>query len=157
MPAPPAIADWDRADDVLLGVAECRGALARIESELASEIDAAKAAAKRKASEYSARFAAGLAALEAFTRAHQGDLDGRSKKLTHGRVGLRQVTKIALLHKAEFVIQRLRAKDMIDCIRRTEAVKKEALAAYDDAALAAVGAKRKTADVFFADTDEVTL
>jgi len=151
------IADWAAADKVLGNVATDRACLAKIQAEADAKIEKVKADAKAVSETISAHLAAGLAALEAFTRAHEADLEGRSRKLTHGVLGLRQTTKIVLKRTVEFVLGALRARKMDDCIRLKEEVDKEFLDHYVDQQLAEVGCVRKTEDLFFADTDEVTL
>jgi len=154
---PPAISTWEDADRVLAGVAECRQALARIKADLEGRIDTAKAVAKEYSAEYAAREAAALAALEAFTRAHESDLEGRSQALLHGRIGLRRATRIVLKRTVKFVLDALHARGWNDCVRIREEVDKEVLDHYTDDDLKKIGCARVTEDLFFAETDEVRL
>jgi phage host-nuclease inhibitor protein Gam len=74
-------------------------------------------------------------------------------ELTFGTVGFR-LGKSAIKFKlaVENIIERLRAKTMLSCIRTIEEADKEALAAYDDETLEAVGCQRtKPKDRFYYD------
>jgi len=151
------LSTWEEADSVLYLIADCRQRLATIKAETESKIEAAKAEAKERAATLVKGEKALSKSLESFTKAHEGDLEGRSKRLTHGRVGFRRVTKIALTRTVAFVISKLRSRRMGDCIRVKESINKETLAVYGDDVLAKIGARRKTDDVFFIETDEAVL
>lgn len=79
-----------------------------------------------------------------------GERKARSIELNFGWVRFRW-TPPAIKFKVEeeTVIERLRARGMISCIRTVESVNKEALEAYDDGVLKAVGAYRDQEEKFY--------
>jgi len=129
----------------------------RLKANADEQIAAVKSALKRQSAGYLEDEKNILASLEEFASSREEELDGRSKKLTHGTVGFRRTTKIVLRNKAATVLRKLRARRLDDCIRVKETVNKEALAAYDDEVLRDVGARRKVEDRFYAETPEVVV
>jgi len=151
------VTDWREADRALLDLADCRRKAERARADAEETIACVKDDLEKETAGYRAREKELLAVLEAFARDHEDELDGRSKKLTHGTVGFRKTTKLALRCKVATVLQKLRARGLSDCIRVKETLNREALSAYDDDVLRAVGARRKREDRFYAETPEVEL
>jgi phage host-nuclease inhibitor protein Gam len=85
--------------------------------------------------------------IEAFVREHEDDLQERSKALAHGRVWLRQATRLAAKSWAK-VLDKILAGTDHQYIRTKYEPDKERLGELDDAALKAFGVTRKTEDVF---------
>lgn len=85
--------------------------------------------------------------LEEFVRQHETDLQERSKALTHGRVWLRQATRL-VARSWGAVIEKLREARSFSYLRIEYEIDKPSMQLADDAELAKYGVKRKTSDVF---------
>ena len=79
---------------------------------------------------------------------------GRSIRLRHGRLGFRRTTSLRLMKKAQTVINLLKARGLKECILVKENVNRELLRQLDDEVIRAVGARKITRDVFFAEPAE---
>jgi len=95
--------------------------------------------------------AARVKALHAWAKKDEKNWPGRTCELTNGKVYFR--TPPAAIKEeleTETIVQRLRARKMTSCIRTKEEVDKEALAAYPDSVIEAVGCRRtKPKDKFY--------
>jgi phage host-nuclease inhibitor protein Gam len=85
--------------------------------------------------------------LEAFTRAHEGEMEGRSRKMPHGRVWLHQATTLTARSWAK-VLEWLKREEMHSYIRTKEELDKDALRQAEPDLIESCGAKLKTEDVF---------
>jgi phage host-nuclease inhibitor protein Gam len=90
--------------------------------------------------------------IAAYTVAHQDQLTGRSKQLTHGVVRLRAVTELKPLTKWTWakVLDRLKELKRMDLIRIKEEVNKEAIidAKMDPTKMETIGVRHVTSDSF---------
>lgn len=131
------------------------GALERniaAEEKIASDrIDAIRAELVSDTAHQREVLAANEAALKEWARGDRKNWDGKSLELNFGTIGFRRPTPaIKLKLKLAAVIERLRAKKMLTCIRTVEKVNKANLAAYDDDAILDVGCERtKPKDKFW--------
>jgi phage host-nuclease inhibitor protein Gam len=98
----------------------------------------------KSTSEYREIIAACERALQDWAKIARREWPAKSCELNHGVVGFRlPKAAIKLLVAVETAIERLRARRMTSCIRVKEELDKEALAAYEDEVIEAVGCKRK--------------
>ena len=149
------IIGWEAADAVLRGVGRLDAEIAHDQAELAAAIGDMKAKYDEHISPLLDARKAQIKALEAFARAHRKDMPGKSIVLTWGTLGFRAAPPaIKLLWAAERVIEALRLKKLVTCIRTIEEPNKDTLKLLDDDTLAAVGIKRTGGkDKFFAEPD----
>jgi phage host-nuclease inhibitor protein Gam len=151
------ISSWQEADAALASLAGARQAQARIAAEAERQIAEVTTCATAAAAGHAENEKAILAGLEAFTKAHETELEGRSKRLPHGVVGLRKATKIALFRTVKFVLDALKAEGLTNCIRTKEEIDKEALDKFSEADLKTFGCRRNETDNFYVELDEVTV
>jgi phage host-nuclease inhibitor protein Gam len=85
--------------------------------------------------------------IEAFVREHEDELQERSKSLTHGRVWLRQATRLASKSWAK-VLTKLLGGPYEQYVRAKYEPDKERLGEMEDWELKDLGVVRKTDDVF---------
>lgn len=94
--------------------------------------------------------------IEAYTRAHADEMDGRSKRLTYGIVRLRAVPKLSTLSKWtwEKVLARLHELKRLDLIRTKHEVNKDAIeaAGMSREQLATIGCRMVEKDSFSCET-----
>lgn len=90
-------------------------------------------------------------ALQTWAKKDEKSWPGRTCELMHGKVYFRlPQAAIKELLEVETIVERLRARKMTSCIRTKEEIDKEALAAYRDDVIEAVGCKRtKPKDKFY--------
>lgn len=146
---------WAEVDRSMKQVAECALALDTIEAEMNMKINDAKAEAKKLAEPLQIVMAEQEALIRDFAEGHRAELDGKSRQLTFGRVGFRQATSVSVpSRKLEKILENLKKFGMENCIKVTETVNKDVLAAYDAKDIAKVGAAVKTVDKFFCEPDK---
>jgi phage host-nuclease inhibitor protein Gam len=75
-------------------------------------------------------------------------LDGRSRNLCAGRIGLRSSTKL-LIPRPGVTLRKLVQNGLGSCIRIKQDLDRQAMSRLDDATLRCVGAKRVTTDAFY--------
>lgn len=126
----PVLKSWDEVDATLKQISECENQLAILESSMNIQIDAIKE----------------------FVSENKGELKGKSRELTFGRVGFRFSTKVSLPKNVEKIIKLLRKNEMEDCIIVKETVNKDILKAYDEKDIIKVGASLKKEDTFWYET-----
>lgn len=130
------IKGWDDVDAALAAIADHEGEIAE---------------AKARADEAKEAIAEIEPALETFVRDHEGDLLERSRAVEHGRVWLRQATRLILAHRRtnwKKVADALIAAKRWALLHTERKPDKEALNQLSDERLAELGIKRDTRDVF---------
>jgi phage host-nuclease inhibitor protein Gam len=85
--------------------------------------------------------------IEAFVREHEDELQERGKSLPHGRVWLRQATRLVARSWAR-VLERLLEVGLDSLVRVKQEPDKDALTREPDEFLEKIGVKRKTEDAF---------
>lgn len=126
------IKSWDDVDN-------CLGLIASYQRQIAGY--------KGQADALKATIAELEPRIEAFVREHEDELQERSKSLVHGRVWLRQATRLVAKSWAK-VLDKIRDWHRRELLRVKEEPDKTALALLDDAELKALGVVRKTEDTF---------
>jgi phage host-nuclease inhibitor protein Gam len=158
---PPArvILSWDEANGALAELACARQEIARIQTNAQREIDAMVYASTVAADPYVSAEAEILAGLEAFTRSHETELEGRSKRLPLGVVGLRKASYLKVVRTVKYVLDAIKARGaaLAHCIRLKEELDKEAIAKLDADTLKSIGCKAAAEDNFYVDLGEVTV
>lgn len=92
------------------------------------------------------------AIIKEYVTENKGDLKGKSRELTFGRVGFRFSTKVSIPKNVEKLIKLLRKNEMDDCIIVKETVNKDVLRTYDEKDIIKVGASLKKEDTFWYET-----
>lgn len=126
------IKSWDDVDMALAQIATHQEAIA---------------ACKASVDERRAKIAELEPRIEAFVREREDELQERSKSLPHGRVWMRQATRLVAKSWAK-VVDKLFGTAYEQCIRTKYEADKERLAELDDAVLKTFGVKRETSDAF---------
>jgi len=87
--------------------------------------------------------------LERWTLTHQGELQERTLRLTHGAVRL-QKTPDAIVSDLtdDEIVERLEKRGLFDCVRPKKEPNLVAMKSLDDATLAKVGCRRESHDEF---------
>jgi len=149
------IIGWGAADSVLHMLGNLDMEIAHDQAELAEEVAKIRAGYDEHISGLLYTRKAWLKALEAFAKAHRKEMPGKSIPLTWGVLGFRAAPPaIKLLWAVDRVIEALRLKKLVTCIRTIEEPNKDTLKLLDDDTLAAVGVKRTGGkDKFFAEPD----
>lgn len=149
----PVITDIDGANRVLAAIASIQRQLADIELNLNARIDAAKAEAGRLAAPLRAELTAQEAGLRAYAEYHKPVLfaSRRSIELLYGSFGFRQSTELKTRPKVTWamVLEAIRNLGRDSAIRRTESCNREAMEAWTDTELEAVGVARSFNDKFW--------
>mgnify|MGYP005841315775 CR=1 FL=1 len=147
---------WEDVDLNLKEIAECEMAIEEVETDMNKKISDLKLDAAVKAKPYQDRIKKLELEIKEFTEQNKSDIKGKTKFMDFGKVGFRQSTKVVLKNILS-TIANLKARNMTDCINVTEAVNKERLREYPDEVIVAVGATKKTEDVFWYETDKEKL
>ena len=126
------IKSWDDVDEALRQIAVRTGQIATCKGEIDRLREAIAELEPR---------------IEAFVRAHEDELQERSKSLPHGRVWLRQATRLVARSWAK-VVEKLFSTEHEWCIRPKYEADKERLAELTDEQLKRYGVKRETTDTF---------
>ncbi len=146
---------WLEADLALRRLGEIDVQVARLEAELAEAVTRLKSEAAAKVDSLRAIRKIRERELEAFAKAHRGELAGKSVRLTHGVFGFRKGRPTVKLEwKAARIIEALKVRKLLGCIRVQERLNKDALLLLKDEQLADCGcARREGRDKFFAEPD----
>lgn len=148
----PVLKTWDEVDDTLKLISEAENQLAILESSMNIQIDAIKEGYNEKATPYKEEIKKLEAMLKDFVTENKGDLKGKSRELTFGKVGFRFSTKVSVPKNLEKLIKLLRKNEMDDCIIVKETVNKDVLKTYDEKDIVKVGASLKKEDTFWYET-----
>ena len=147
------VATLTDADNVLEELARLERRTNSLRDEMNETIDAAKARAADLMVEIEARRKLLEGALSAFALLNKAELfKGRkSVELDFGSLSFRLSTRLVTAGRGvtwDKVLERLKDRGHESGIRVKEEVDKEALAAWDDETLEAVGVRKKTSDIF---------
>lgn len=148
----PVLKTWDEVDDTLKLISEAENQLAILESSMNIQIDAIKEGYNEKATPYKEEIKKLEAMLKDFVTENKGDLKGKSRELTFGKVGFRFSTKVSVPKNLDKLIKLLRKNEMDDCIIVKETVNKDVLKTYDEKDIVKVGASLKKEDTFWYET-----
>ncbi|MCL6558448.1 MAG: host-nuclease inhibitor Gam family protein [Firmicutes bacterium] len=147
---------WEDVSLNLKEIGECQLAIEGIEAALNEKISDLKLEAAVQAKPYQDSIKKLELEIKEFTEENKVDIKGKTKFMDFGKVGFRQSTKI-IIKSIQAVLNGLKARRMDDCITVTETVNKERLREYPDEVIAAVGASKKTEDVFWYEVDKEKL
>jgi phage host-nuclease inhibitor protein Gam len=154
-PTPVIVSTREEATAVVGEIAELDRELARIETDMKEEIDAAKARALQRASNLQARRKELKDGVCVYATLNRADLFKNAKTLDlgYGKIGFRASTAIVQERgvTAEMTLLKLRELGLTDGIRTKEELNKENLLAWPDERLALVGVRRQKRDAFFID------
>jgi phage host-nuclease inhibitor protein Gam len=146
------ITSWEQAEDVLEAIAD----LNRVDRENRLRADEDRAAIdshlKFCLSETKAELGPMLARLEAFVRAHAGDmLPAKSRRLRFGTVALRDEPQFSWPKKLDTLVQRLREKGLTKYLVPQEPAvdKRGIMAHWEQIPLADLGVKRTVSSNVF--------
>lgn len=137
------IRSWDDVNRSLADLGGLHRDLKTFTVERDEAIERAKDTYSRKATPVESQIAAVEESLERFVTAHQADLDGRSKELHHGRVGLLLVADIFRIasKNVKSAIAWLLAAKKLDYLHVEHKLNKETLREAPDTVLRAIKAK----------------
>ena len=153
-----ALVSWADVDNALRQLGECENQLTEIEVELNRQQAQAKKAAGEKAAPLQEQHKALTADIRKFVKAHRKELDGKTKKLSHGETGFRLSTSCVIpAGKEDAVIQMLKKLNMLDCLNITERVNRDVLKTYPEEIVARTGAYIQPIDKFWVQTDHESL
>ncbi len=147
------IGTLDQAKGALAELAMLDRSLSAIEADMNETIDQVKANADGEAGPLRERSAALAGALQGWATVNKDQLFAgrKSLELPHGTIGFRKSTSIVARAKVRMsqVLEKLKELGFDAAVKRTETVNKETLRDWPEERLAAVGMRRKVADVFF--------
>lgn len=149
--APPKvrIQSRDDADLALKEMGKLQDRIAAIENREREIIRAAKERMVEETALSRKWLAAHEEELEKWSRKDEADWEGRTLALNFGRIFFRASTgAIALKRSVEYVLDHLKAKKLLHCIRKIEEPDKDAIKALGDDVLKEIGCKREGPDFF---------
>ena len=146
----PVLKSWDEVNERLRELGACEIDISLINAEMNMAIDAAKRQAEESAAQLKAEMSRLKAEIKEFAEYNKAAMEGKSKRMTFGKVGFRQSSGVSYPAKdADTVLRNLKELGMTDCVNVKETINKEALEKYSDERIAGVGACRKVKDNFF--------
>ncbi|MBB6672998.1 host-nuclease inhibitor Gam family protein [Cohnella nanjingensis] len=145
----PVFQSWDEVNEGMRSLIEIDQHVTNIESTMNNQLNEIKKDAELRAKPLLAQKEKLMKDIQAFTEHHIDEFrESKTKSLTFGEVGFRRATSISY-RNVKAVLEALKLHKMTDCIKVTEAIEKDQLSKYDDAALARIGVKRTSKDKFF--------
>lgn len=147
---------WTDVDANLKEIATHELQINEIEGELNSQINELKEKAQARVNVHKERIEELEKPIEKFVVKNKLELDGKSKTLTFGTTGFRKSTSVTVPRgdsQKEAMLQSLKAFGMTDCIKIEESINKDVLKKYPEADIVKVGAKLKTQDTFWYETN----
>lgn len=156
----PTLKNWDEVNALLGEQGLIDLSLQEIEGNLNLEINGLKEKAKAQAKSLEERSKVIAREVKEFCDHYREEIKGKEKVLTFGKVGYRKSTKISIPTKAkskEAIIDALRKRKLLQCIRITEEISKDAIRALPDDVIIAIGCKKKVEDIFFLEPDHEKL
>jgi phage host-nuclease inhibitor protein Gam len=141
------VQSWEDADKALLEIARVERAIEEHAARAAKEIEAIRERIAGPVRQLEGRKTDLTGYVEAFVRAHEDEMDGRSKALTHGTVWLRRVSSLTA-RSWKRVLDWLVANKEMDYVRVEHEVNKTALREAPPETLRACGARVKHEDAF---------
>lgn len=162
MPDKCDLASWDDVNLTLAEIGELERKVTDIETQMQTDIDAAKLAAEVAADPHKKRIQALELQIKMYVDENAVDMGGKkTKQLTFGQVGYRRSTKVMLpkaAAKVADIIRSLKSRGMSDCVvSPPEKIDKEALKKYPANEITAAGAGLKVEDVFWYEVDKEKL
>lgn len=153
----PTLKSWDEVDAALKGIAEAQNEIAILESGMNMQIDAVKDAFAGKTKPYQETIKQQELLIQEYATRNREDMEGKSRKLTFGKVGFRLSTKVSLPKKLDKVIAALRRCGMEDCVNVKTTVNKDILKAYPAEDILKVGGTIKKEDTFWYETEKLSV
>ena len=129
------LGSFDDVDKELLEMNKLQSQLDNCQATYQAQIEDMKEGLKKEATEIMDKMNHIAQNIHIFSLAHQNELDGRSKKLNHGKVGFKHSTTLSLPKNTEKVIEALKRYKRFDLIEVTEKVKKSFLKKEKDLAI----------------------
>lgn len=151
----PMLKSWDQADEALKEIAEAEHELDMLHSAMNMQVDALKKQFDEAAKPYHEKVKKNELLVKEFSTVNRAEMDGKSKKLTFGKVGFRMSTKVGLPKNTAKVIANLRKYGMEKCIKTKETVNKDILKTYEEKDILKVGGKLKKEDTFYYELNKV--
>lgn len=148
---PLLIQSWDEADNLMKALSAHQREVSRIEADRQAKIDALTYAAAQEAKAHQDALVEGEKQLCLFAELHKADFDKvKSRDMNYGTLGYRKSTTLKLLYPITTVIENLKKRGMLDCIREKAAdVDKQKLRQQPETAITEVGGKLISKDVFY--------
>jgi phage host-nuclease inhibitor protein Gam len=151
------LVNFDQVDETLCRIGVIDRELALIAAWANDQIDRIKEEAKEKSATLAEKKAAHERDLKEFCEANRAEFTKvKTIRLTFGSVGFRFSSRIVIKRIAD-TLQALRELGLEKCIRTKEEPDKDRMKDLPDATLAAVGACRKTEDVFGYEIDRARI
>jgi phage host-nuclease inhibitor protein Gam len=147
------IASWDDVDKALLEMGSLDRQVAAEKAKCDAEVEQRKAASALIVKPLASKRGELEGMVEQFVRAHEAEMQGRSRTLFHGRVYLRKVTSVTA-RSWKRVLDWLLENKKMDYVRVSHEVNKEALRDAPEKLLKACGARLKPEDAFGCDPSE---
>jgi phage host-nuclease inhibitor protein Gam len=144
--------DWTEADQALGRLAELRRELTTCATWRGEAIAKAKAEYLKRAEPFETELDPLEAELKRFTLTHRDELEGRSRALTHGRLGFLLVWDLRVRSLKKAVAWLVEAKKWA-YLRVKHELNKEALWEAPDDVLKACGMKKRSRDEFWYEVD----
>jgi phage host-nuclease inhibitor protein Gam len=147
--------DWNTVDVSLRALGMIQSGMDQLQAEYAQEAARIKAEYAVKVEHLMEQKGVIEKQVGDFVKKHREDLKGKSLELNFGTVGYRKAPdKIKFVWKVDNILQALKVKKLLDCIRVKEKPNKDALLLLADEILEDVGCKRTAGkDKFFVEPD----
>ena len=149
----PKIGDWQQADETLAELAQARRDLGVLAAWRDKAIQRARDEFVTRGTPLEERIERLERALQHFVLEHQEELDGRSRKLAHGRCGFLLVRALHVRNVKRAVAWLLEAKKLA-YLRVKHELNREALFDAPEEIKKAIGAKVRPSDEFWYEVDE---
>jgi phage host-nuclease inhibitor protein Gam len=146
------ISDWTDANEQLAHLGQIRRQIAALALTRDDILQEAKQQYVRQTAPLFEQLERAEEALQRFVLTNQVDLEGRSRKLAHGRLGFLSASKLKVRNVKKAIAWLLEA-GKLPYLRVEHELNKEALAEAPDEVLRACGAKVKARDLFWYEVD----
>lgn len=146
----PVLNSWSDVDKVMRELQESQNCIAELDIDLSRRVAELKDEISGKKLPFANRIKRLEGEIKEFVDMHQAELDGKSRRLTYGRVGYR-LSKKLIVPKGNMdgIIQRLKAIGKNDCIKIEEKLDREALKKCPLELILSVGAAIDEKDEFY--------
>jgi phage host-nuclease inhibitor protein Gam len=146
------IGDWHDAEQALARLGQLHRDVKALEVARDEAIQQAKHAFNLKAAPLDGEIERLAAALQGFALEHQDELEGRSRKLDHGRLGFLLVREVVIRSLKKAIAWLLEARK-VQYLRVKHELNKETLREAAPEILKACGARIRTRDEFWYEVD----
>jgi phage host-nuclease inhibitor protein Gam len=157
----PALKGWQDVDDALRKIGESENKLEELEGEMTLQINEIKDKYALMSQPLNERIKELTGQVEDFVEANRDDFgDKKTRTLNFGETGFRQSTAIVIpkgKEEIDEIIRRLRSRGMDACVVVTEKIDKDALRAYGEDVVRAVGASWRQTDKFWLEANKERL